>query len=493
MKQLKYIGKYASYLFTTIVAYSLFNTQLSYASIDSDAVFNAIKHRYKSAMALNTFHVDYHSEGLFASQTYNYNCPQLSKRRQMIDIDLINNLYFSRVIRGPFPGNYIFDTSEFQRPDLKARYDNNYVLHGKRVIERKLDNPITLEIEKLTMVLDIMAVKALLEIPKLKDVTHIQQLPQKERLALHIKTTDDQYIQYIFNAKTYDLLSVKNPAKNYTTLFAGLAKQGEIRYAQQARVTKGDHTSHHTINQLSAIDKIPANKLKIPKGYGPIINRFAKDVTIEKIAPALFLLSNVDLDRHVMVKEYADTLSVFGAPNINATKEVITLLKRHFPTKRIDTVYVSHPYSGHISGLLAYIELGATIVADAYTASVIKSYPHYKLDLSKVKFKVFSHGDLVKGVQYFIPKNSHAKSQSFAYFREDKIIYEADLLNIPFDNTIPTHMPDIDKEFIEFVYANNLEIKRIVGHHRNGNISKTTMDSYYQRHHGHYKQGRYAF
>ena len=48
------------------------------------------------------------------------------------------------------------------------------------------------------------------------------------------------------------------------------------------------------------------------------------------------------------------------------------------------------------------------------------------------------------------------------------------------DNAIASYMSAVEKEFVEFVNDEKLAIKRIVGHHRNGNISPEVMHRYDQ-------------
>ncbi|WP_448564633.1 hypothetical protein [Thalassotalea ganghwensis] len=77
-------------------------------------------------------------------------------------------------------------------------------------------------------------------------------------------------------------------------------------------------------------------------------------------------------------------------------------------------------------------------------------------------------------------ESSHTKEQSLAYFEKSQIIYEGDFLEVPRDNTITRHMAQVEKEFIEFIRSEDLAIKRIIGHHRNNNISPKVMNAFYQ-------------
>ena len=150
-----------------------------------------------------------------------------------------------------------------------------------------------------------------------------------------------------------------------------------------------------------------------------------------------------------------------------------------FPEKRITSVYVTHPYSDHIAGLATFTKIGAVILADAYSIEAIRAYPRFKKDLATFKFQTIENDDLIEGVRFYVLENSRAKRQSFAYFEDKGIIYQSDFLEVPFDNTIPQILPSYSKTFIDFVRSKQLKVDRIVGHHRNNNISLNIMNKLY--------------
>jgi hypothetical protein len=152
---------------------------------------------------------------------------------------------------------------------------------------------------------------------------------------------------------------------------------------------------------------------------------------------------------------------------------------KQFPQKKITSVYVTHPYSDHIAGLTAYAKLGAEIRADAYSIEAIKAYPRFKEDLETFKFQMIANDELIDGVRFYVLENFRAKRQSFAYFESSGIIYQSDFLEVAFDNTIPNILPSYTKTFIDFIRRKQLKIERIVGHHRNNDISIDVINKLY--------------
>ncbi|WDD97613.1 hypothetical protein [Thalassomonas actiniarum] len=79
--------------------------------------------------------------------------------------------------------------------------------------------------------------------------------------------------------------------------------------------------------------------------------------------------------------------------------------------------------------------------------------------------------------------HAHSDGQSFVYFPDNEIIYQGDFLEISFDNSLPTHMADVEKEFIEFLHQEKLPYQRIIGHHKNNNMTPDVVNAYYSAHH----------
>jgi hypothetical protein len=74
-------------------------------------------------------------------------------------------------------------------------------------------------------------------------------------------------------------------------------------------------------------------------------------------------------------------------------------------------------------------------------------------------------------MRFYVLDNTHAKRQSFVHFENSGIIYQADFLDVAFDNAMAEILPSYSKTFIDFIGDKELKFNRIVGHHYNNNIS----------------------
>lgn len=128
---------------------------------------------------------------------------------------------------------------------------------------------------------------------------------------------------------------------------------------------------------------------------------------------------------------------------------------------------------------MVYAKKGIVVRADAYSVEAIKAYPDFSNDIAMFKFETIEHNEMVDGVRFYVLENTHAKRESFAYFKASGIIYQADLLEVAFDNTMAKVIPNTTKTFIDFVRSKQLNFNRIVGHHRNNNITLKVMNKAY--------------
>jgi len=292
-------------------------------------------------------------------------------------------------------------------------------------------------------------------------------------------------VSYQFNLLNLNLISMHRKKEDRTMFYEQYVYDSGIEYASHIVYQTGKSSSVYTIENLTKKQQINPMKLSIPQGYGGIVDNKNKALSSEMIAKNLYLINHVANDRYVMFKVHHKGIMVFGAPaSDKVSEQVMAHIKKKFPAKSITSVYITHAHSDHMSGLAAYAKKGITILSDEYTSKAIKSFSRFEKTKHLFKFTLFTDQEVINGVRFYLPPNSHARGQSFAYFIEEKIIYEGDLLEIPFDNTIASYMSQVEKEFVEYLEREKIEIKRIVGHHRNGNISPEVMQAYYQKNYG---------
>jgi len=439
-----------------------------------------LKKHYQDNSSLERFDITFKAYSPSASQSYDVNHPDLTYRRQKSQFDFSKKQYFSHMTRGNFPGGFLFETKEFQKGQQSVSYDVNGVLYGKQVIERPL-NAYAREVSELNDIVDFFAIKELINANLMTDKIEIKVNNMANSVKVKLIDKQQGIVNYEFQQKPIRLKSMHREKENRTLTYSQYIYDSGISYASSIIYKTQRGETNYSIDKLKQTMGISAMTLAIPTGYGPLVKRTKQALMTEKLAKNLYMISHVSRDRHVVYQVNGNKITVFGAPSSDKVSEdVMAHIYKKFPMKKISHVYITHPHNDHIGGLTAYAKKGTTILADTYSVNTIKAYPRFAKDIAIFKFHPFKNKDLINGARFYIPKNSHAKGQSFVHFEQSEIIYEGDLLEIPFDNTIATYMSAVEKEFVEFVHMEKLKIKRIVGHHRNGNISPEVMNSYYQ-------------
>ena len=447
----------------------------------SDAeIINKLQSHYQFVTDLNKLAIDYHATRPTQFQSDHFDSPALIKSRFYYEFDKQANA-FTFHDQHIYPGNYIFDNKMVSQQGLTVLYDVNGFTMGKQL--EILDYSMADYLADLSEDIDFFSAHELL--------TNINQQPvtieqDGEGVALSYKDADGEAFTYRFSLSPVQLLSIRDHANKETTEFGQYRQQGKLTFAHDIKQYRGGKLRRTiTLNTIQPIEHIEQQNLEIPQGYGPFIDTQEIPLQWVNIAEDLFLINYVAGDRHVLVKRDEDGLTVFGAPVSNqVSKEVMALIQQKLPTQKVHSVYITHPHSDHIRGLSFYADQGIQVIADQYSIAALKAYPSFKGKAANWRFMPIHHKQTIKGVTYYLPKNSHSHGQSFAYFSQSQIIYQGDFLEIPFDNSLPSHMADTEREFIEFLYSEKLPYKRIVGHHRNNDMQPSIVNAYYQLHHG---------
>jgi hypothetical protein len=330
---------------------------------------------------------------------------------------------------------------------------------------------------------DFFAVRPLLEETNTKETIKLHQDKISGKTTLIHKPANDKFVEYVFGGSPIRLLSLNNKSMRRIYFYDDYQTTNGITFARSiVQYTNGDMTPTFIkrIASLDVIEKIDPAKLAIPQGYGPIISERDRTLVSSEIAKNLYLVTDSSAWRNSLFKVNGDEIMVFGAPiSPELAEQTIELIYGQFPSKKITSVYVTHPHSDHIAGLPAYAKRGIVIRADAYSIDAINAYPPFANDIATFKFQTIEHDQLMDGVRFYVLENAHSKRQSFAYFKDSGIIYQADFLDVAFDNTIAKELPSYTKTFIDFVRSKQLKLRRIVGHHRNNNISIEVMNKTY--------------
>jgi glyoxylase-like metal-dependent hydrolase (beta-lactamase superfamily II) len=450
----------------------------------TDFIFKLRAH-YQKAPKLEVFALNYHYLGRENPyQTWDYQSPVRYMALRLVEVDLKKKHFAENDIHH-FSGGLTVNRVQFHNDKESVFYDKNGLSLGRSIINQGLDTFEEFKAQNF-MNLDFLAVKPLLGEVNIATTIRLHQDKASEKTTLTHTVSDNNIIEYVFGENPLQLLSINNISLRKVYLYDDYQTTNGITFARSILkyydgVTKPSFV--HRIDQLHILDEIEPARFLVPKEFGPIITDSDRTLVSKEIAPALYLVTNAATSLNNLFKVDGDEITVFGgAVSPQRAEETINLILSQFPKHKINAIYVTHPHGDHIAGLLTYAKRGISIQADAYSIAAIKDYPPFADDIAQFKFKTIEHNQVIDNVQFYVLENSHSKRQSFAYFNDSGIVFQADFLRIAFDNTIPKVIPNYTTTFIDFVRSKELKINRIVSYHRNNNISLETMNKTYQAH-----------
>jgi len=414
-------------------------------------------------------------------QAWDYQTPNRWAAYKVTEFDLDKKQYVENVTHH-FTGGLIYDEVHFHNGEASFRYEKNGIPYGKRIVKQGMDSFERLKNIYL-MNIDFLAVKPLLEENDIAAHIKLHQNKTSTETTLTHTTADNKVIEYMFSDTPLQLVSIENKSRDRISVYDDYQTTNGLTFARSITKYYDGETIPRfikRIERLDIIEEIAPAKFQVPKEYGPIIPKSNRALLSIEIAQDLYLVTNASARRNSLFKVKDDEIMVFGASDSpELAEKTINLILSQFPNKKITSVYVTHPHDDHIDGLPAYAKRGVVIYADAYSISAIKAYPYFTKDITTFKFRTIHHNQQLDGVSFYVLENSHSKRQSFVHFKDSNIIYQADFLEVAFDNTIAKVLPNYTKTFIDFVRNKKLNFNRIVGYHSNNNISPEIMNKMY--------------
>lgn len=485
-------SKTCAYFFL-ILMFGLFSiTMPAVQAEEVEKFINKLQLHYKQTRTITAFSMTHNYLYLghnAAYSSWDYQAPNRYMAFKVTEFDLEQEHYFENVIHH-YPGGRKLDEVHFQNNTNSFRYAKNGLPYGKRIVKQSMDDYQGFK-ELILANVDFLAVRPLLKEPNTEKANTMASVriyhDKVSRKTTLIHTSDDdKVIEYVFGESPLRLLSLNNKSARRHYFYDDYQTTNGISFARSiVQYTNGDMTPTF-IKRIAGIDvikEIEPTKLEIPKGYGPIIPKRDRTLTSNKIAPNIFLITDSSAWRNTLFKTTGDEIMVFGAPiSEKLAEQTIELIHDQFPDKKITSVFVTHPHSDHIAGLPAYAKRGINIQADAYSIGAIRTYPPFANSIATFTFQTIEHDQIIDGARFYVLENAHSKQQSFVYFKDSGILYQADFLEVAFDNNVAKELPSYTKTFIDFVRGKQLKLNRVVGHHNNNNIPIELINEIYDAH-----------
>jgi len=468
----------------TTIAISLFLAVTKLASAnEATSLIHKLKAHYQNTSSIKAFSLTHSYLGQSDPfQSWDFEAPTRYKAFKVTDIDIEKQHYYQNVVHH-YTGGLYFDEVHFQNSKESLRYERNGISLGKSAIQQNMDS--FNRYKNLTLMnLDFFAIRPLVNEPNIKDNIEVQPSGTSGTIKVIHRPSAKTTMEYVFNTEPLQLVSIHNKSRNRIYIYDDYRHSNGYYFAHSLiKKYNGDTIPSFItrIEKFEEIEQIETEKLILPTSYSKIESDKSSTLKTASIAENLYLVTDDSALKNILFKVNNNGITVFGVSSSSkASKEAIDIIKQQFPDKEITAVFVTHPYSDHISGLIPYVEQGAKIYADAYTVKAIKAFPRFSDVIKKFNFETITNGQVIDDVRFYVLENSRSKRQSFAYFEQDGVIFQTDYLEVAFDNTIAKILPSYSKKFIEFVRSEELKVNRIVGYHRNNNISAEIMNLSYQ-------------
>lgn len=213
-------------------------------------------------------------------------------------------------------------------------------------------------------------------------------------------------------------------------------------------------------------------------GFTPAVPGPANEPPVTKLSPNVYLVRAAN-GYNSMFVVFPTYVLVLEAPiNDLTSRGVIARIKETVPDKPIKYVAVTHHHTDHSGGVREYVRAGANIVTtpgnrgffrrmveDVFASSLSGNPPIARREFIETfqKKRVFSEGGQTVEL-YDIGAGPHAEEMTVAYFPNEKIIFQGDLLNLPDDGRL-AGANATTKHFAEWLEKSKLAVDKIAAVH----------------------------
>ena len=453
---------------------------------DAQSFVARLKHHHQDTRDITAFSLKYHFlNRRYRDYTYwDFAAPDLHMSQRVVEVDFARRHFYDNDILY-FAGGRLWDRVQYQNDRESYFYERDATSLGKGVLRRDMQN-FDRFVHHIVMNVDFLAIRPLLNERNVAHQVAMSENKMTDTTTLSLALEDGSSIDYEFDNASLQLVSIVHGPLEGRFVFSDYQTTRGITYARKV-VQYYDGASKPTYikynDHFTVIDQVEPNRLKLPEGYGPVLERGDGVLVAEEIAQNLYLVTDSSAVRNSLLQISGDHIHLYGAAgNAQVAERTIQFIHHTFPDKTIASVFVTHPHSHQIAGLKTFVDLGVEIRANAYTQTAIRAYPLFSDEIDRFRFALVEHEQTLDGVDFYVLESLRSKRQSFVHFRQSGIIFQSDFLHIPRDNTIATVVPSYSKSFIEFVREHKLTFHRIVGNYRNNHISADVVNQTYQAH-----------
>jgi glyoxylase-like metal-dependent hydrolase (beta-lactamase superfamily II) len=259
--------------------------------------------------------------------------------------------------------------------------------------------------------------------------------------------------------------------------FDGQRKAGKyILPARRVTVLNGDVTNDFGLADVAFNVELTPDRFKVPEGLRAVT--FPTPTPVTKHADKIYTTSAGGYN--VLFVDFKDHIFAMETPgNDRVSLQAIEQIKKTIPGKPIRYVAVTHHHDDHAGGIRTYMAEGATLIVASGEEAFFKKVSAVRFSADpdtltrnprEPKFEPLQNGKrvLTDGTMtveiYDIGKGPHAEEMLVAYFPDQKLIFQGDLLNRPANGDSPI-ANDTSVHFLNWIDAKKLAVETTIPVH----------------------------
>ena len=257
----------------------------------------------------------------------------------------------------------------------------------------------------------------------------------------------------------------------FETRFTGQRKVGKyIVPARRVNALNGDIINDFGLTDVAFNTELAPDSFKLPEGLRAIT--FPTPAPVTKHADKIYTTSAGGYN--VLFVEFNDSIFVMETPgNDRVSLQAIEQIRKTIPNKPIKYVAVTHHHDDHAGGIRTYMAEGATLIVAPGEEAFFKKVSAVRFSADpdtltrkprEPKFEPLQNGKrvLTDGTMtvelYDIGKGPHTEEMLVAYFPDQKLIFQGDLLNRPANGDAPI-ANDTSVHFLTWIDAKKLPVE----------------------------------
>jgi len=263
----------------------------------------------------------------------------------------------------------------------------------------------------------------------------------------------------------------------FETRFNGQRKVGKyIVPARRVNALNGDITNDFGLADVAFNIELTPELFKVPEGMRAVT--FPTPAPVTKHADKIYTTSAGGYN--VLFVDFNDYIFVMETPgNDRVSLQAIEQIKKTIPGKPIKYVAVTHHHDDHAGGIRTYMAEGATLIVAPGEEAFFKKVSAVRFSADpdtltrkprEPKFEPLQNGKrvLTDGTMtvelYDIGKGPHTEEMLVAYFPNQKLIYQGDLLNRPSNGDYPI-ANDTSVHFLNWIDSKKLAVEMTIPVH----------------------------